>query len=157
MPFKARSDVRNISIILLLNIWGNTMKKMIELTPKQASEKIQQNNQVLFLDVRSCVEYKFVGHAVGSILVPWMDEPEWEVNPRFCHAVSALLVDRHDPLNTEIILICRSGKRSLDAGNALLKKGFKNIAHITTGFEGHLDALKQRTTSSIESPGLPSD
>jgi hypothetical protein len=25
------------------------MKKMIELTPKQASEKIQQNNQVLFL------------------------------------------------------------------------------------------------------------
>jgi hypothetical protein len=31
------------------------MKKMIELTPKQASEKIQQNNQVLFLDVRSCV------------------------------------------------------------------------------------------------------
>jgi hypothetical protein len=44
------------------------MKKMIELTPKQASEKIQQNNQVLFLDVRSCVEYKFVGHAVGSIL-----------------------------------------------------------------------------------------
>jgi rhodanese-related sulfurtransferase len=66
----------------------------------------------------------------------WMDEPEWEVNPRFCHAVSALLVDRHDPLNTEIILICRSGKRSLDAGNALLKKGFKNIAHITTGFEG---------------------
>jgi rhodanese-related sulfurtransferase len=88
------------------------MKKMIELTPKQASEKIQQNNQVLFLDVRSCVEYKFVGHAVGSILVPWMDEPEWEVNPRFCHAVSALLVDRHDPLNTEIILICRSGKRS---------------------------------------------
>jgi rhodanese-related sulfurtransferase len=79
---------------------------------KQASEKIQQNNQVLFLDVRSCVEYKFVGHAVGSILVPWMDEPEWEVNPRFCHAVSALLVDRHDPLNTEIILICRSGKRS---------------------------------------------
>jgi rhodanese-related sulfurtransferase len=57
---------------------------------------------------------------------------EFGINPRFCHAVSALLVDRHDPLNTEIILICRSGKRSLDAGNALLKKGFKNIAHITT-------------------------
>ena len=120
------------------------MKKVIELTPEQANEKIQQNNQVLFLDVRSCVEYKFVGHAVGSILVPWMDEPEWEVNPRFCHTVSALLVDRFDPLDAEIILICRSGSRSLDAGNALLKKGFKNISHITTGFEGHLDALKQR-------------
>jgi rhodanese-related sulfurtransferase len=73
-----------------------------------------------------------------------MDDPEWEVNPRFCHTVSALLVDRFDPLDAEIILICRSGSRSLDAGNALLKKGFKNISHITTGFEGHLDALKQR-------------
>jgi rhodanese-related sulfurtransferase len=45
-----------------------------------------------------------------------------------------LLVDRYDSLNAEIILICRSGNRSLDAGNALIKKGFKNIAHITTGF-----------------------
>jgi rhodanese-related sulfurtransferase len=67
----------------------------------------------------------FKARAVGSILVPWMDEPEWEVNPRFCHAVSALLVDRHDPLNTEIILICRSGKRSVRQPSLVLPLSLK--------------------------------
>lgn len=122
-----------------------SVKTITELTPKQAYDKLQGDKGILFLDVRSYVEYKFVGHAHGSTLLPWMDEPEWEVNPRFCHAVSALLVDRHDPLETEIILICRSGNRSLDAGKALTKKGFKNVAHITTGFEGELDEFKQRS------------
>lgn len=120
------------------------MNKVIELMPKQAYQKLQNDKNILFLDVRSCVEYKFVGHALGSVLVPWLDEPDWKVDRRFCHSVSALLVDKFSPLETEIILICRSGQRSLDAGNALIKKGFKNVAHITTGFEGNLDSLKQR-------------
>ncbi len=121
------------------------MNIVAELKPKNAYNKIQVDKDILFLDVRSCVEYKFVGHPLGSILLPWMDEPEWEANPRlFCHAVSALLTGKSSPLETEIILICRSGNRSLDAGNILIKKGFKNVAHITTGFEGDLDNLKQR-------------
>ena len=36
-----------------------------------------------------------------------------------------------------------TGNCSLDASNALIKKGFKNVAHITTGFEGSLNTLKQ--------------
>ncbi|AYQ57690.1 rhodanese domain-containing protein [Bathymodiolus thermophilus thioautotrophic gill symbiont] len=120
------------------------MKAVSKLSPKEAYEKIQADKGVLFLDVRSCVEYKFVGHPLEVILLPWMDEPEWDVNPRFCHAVSTLLANRPSSLEVEIILICRSGNRSLEAGNALIKKGFKNVSHITTGFEGTLDALTQR-------------
>ncbi len=121
------------------------MTQVTELTPKQAYKKMQEDQDILFLDVRSCAEYKFVGHALGSLLVPWMDEPEWDINARFCHSVSALLVDRFNPLETDIILICRSGSRSLAAGKALIKKGFKQVAHIRSGFEGDLDALKQRS------------
>ncbi|CAC9441459.1 rhodanese-like domain-containing protein [bacterium endosymbiont of Bathymodiolus sp. 5 South] len=57
--------------------------KVIELTPKQAYDKLQQDNKILFLDVRSSVEYKFVGHAVGSVLLSWMEDPEWKINTRF--------------------------------------------------------------------------
>jgi hypothetical protein len=39
-----------------------------------------------------------------------MDEPEWEINPRFCHAVSALLVDRYNRAKTRFKKI-PSGKK----------------------------------------------
>jgi rhodanese-related sulfurtransferase len=39
----------------------------------------------------------------------------------------ALLVDTHYPLDTEIILIGRAGRLSMEAGELLIKKGFKNI------------------------------
>lgn len=128
----------------LIFLLEETMSNVIALTPKEAYQKMQSNKDILFVDVRSCVEYKFVGHALDSVLVPWMDEPAWEINLRFCHAVSALLADKFSPLETEIILICRSGNRSKEAGKALIKKGFKNVEHIATGFEGNLDGLKQR-------------
>ncbi len=120
------------------------MKKVIELSPKEAYQKMQQNPAIFFVDIRSYVEYKFVGYAAGSVLVPWMDEPEWIINPRFCQTISALLLDRSNPLDTEIILICRSGIRSSEAANVLIKKGFKNVAHIINGFEGALNATQQR-------------
>jgi hypothetical protein len=64
------------------------LKPFLSKALPASRERLPERQIKLFLDVRSCVEYKFVGHAVGSILVPWMDEPEWEVNPRFCHATS---------------------------------------------------------------------
>ncbi|WP_157059361.1 rhodanese-like domain-containing protein [Bathymodiolus septemdierum thioautotrophic gill symbiont] len=54
------------------------MSKVIALTPKQAYQKLQNDKNILFLDVRSCAEYKFVGHAIDSVLVSWLDEPNWE-------------------------------------------------------------------------------
>jgi len=37
----------------------------------------------LFVDCRSDAEFFFVGHAAGSVLVPWYDGPDWERNPHF--------------------------------------------------------------------------
>ncbi|MFO7603786.1 MAG: rhodanese-like domain-containing protein, partial [Gammaproteobacteria bacterium] len=45
-----------------------------------------------------------------------------------------------------VILICRSGKRSLEAGNLLLQKGFEVVYSVAEGFEGELDNAHHRST-----------
>jgi rhodanese-related sulfurtransferase len=57
----------------------------------------------------------------------------------------------HDPDETEIeavpvLLICRSGRRSLEAGKVLIKEGFTKVYNISEGFEGSLDEEHHRST-----------
>ncbi len=121
------------------------MKKIITLTPKQTHEKLQNDKNVLFLDVRSYAENKFVGRALSSILLPWLDEPDWEPDPQgFINAVKKYTNKNDKTLATEIILICRSGYRSHDAGKCLIEHGFTNVSHVISGFEGDLDENDQR-------------
>ena len=55
-----------------------------------------------------------------------------------------------------VLLICRSGQRTLDAGKTLEDAGFANVAHVVHGFEGELDAQFRRSTlSGWRFEGLP--
>ena len=115
------------------------------LLPKMAVEKLQNNPQALFVDVRSKAEYKYVGFPENSILIPWIDDPDWEPNPvAFSDSVMQELDGRENLLNTEIILICRSGYRSNEALKCLENKGFTQVSHIASGFEGDLDENDHR-------------
>ena len=115
------------------------------LLPKMAVEKLQNNPQALFVDVRSKAEYKYVGYPENSILIPWIDDPDWEPNPvAFSDSVMQELDGRENLLNTEIILICRSGFRSNEALKCLENKGFTQVSHVASGFEGDLDENDHR-------------
>ena len=115
------------------------------LLPKMAVERLQNNPQALFVDVRSKAEYKYVGYPENSILIPWIDDPDWEPNPElFSDLVMQELDGRENLLNTEIILICRSGYRSNDALKCLENKGFTQVSHVASGFEGDLDENDHR-------------
>ena len=115
------------------------------LLPKMAVERLQNNPQALFVDVRSKAEYKYVGYPENSILIPWIDDPDWEPNPEvFSDAVMQELDGRENLLNTEIILICRSCYRSNDALKCLENKGFTQVSHVASGFEGDLDENDHR-------------
>ena len=115
------------------------------LLPKMAVEKLQNNPQALFVDVRSKAEYKYVGYPENSILIPWIDDPDWEPNPEaFSDSVMQELSDRENLLNTEIILICRSGFRSNEALKCLENIGFTQVSHVASGFEGDLDENDHR-------------
>ena len=56
---------------------------MKHFEPKQAYEFLKKNPNSIFIDCRSEMEFLFVGHPTGAILVPWNDGPNWEINPDF--------------------------------------------------------------------------
>ncbi len=47
-----------------------------------------------------------------------------------------------------VLLICRSGKRSVDAGLVLEAAGFTQVINVTEGFEGPLDDNFHRGTQA---------
>ena len=115
------------------------------LLPKMAVERLQDNPQALFVDVRSKAEYKYVGFPENSILIPWIDDPDWEPNPEaFSDSVMQELDGCENLSDTEIILICRSGFRSNEALKCLENKGFTQVSHVASGFEGDLDENDHR-------------
>lgn len=118
---------------------------MQQLTPKNASALMQENPDALFIDCRSDAEHFFVGHPVGSVHVAWQDGPEFEINPQFVGEVRRLA--GHATHRT-IILICRSGNRSMDAGGVLEEAGFTNVYNVTYGFEGELDDKHHRSAAN---------
>ena len=86
----------------------------------------------------------------GHVHVPWIDAPEWVVNPNFVTEVRKVMLGGvgmgiHSN-DAPVVLICRSGKRSLEAGNLLIDKEFKEVYNIVEGFEGELDDNHHRST-----------
>ena len=114
---------------------------MKHLKPLETAAFIASTPNAVFVDCRSEMEYLFVGHPVGAMMIPWNDGPDWEINPNFTAQVKKAVgqsVDR------PIVIICRSGSRSVDSAKALEAAGFTNVINVLHGFEGDLDAQHQR-------------
>jgi len=120
------------------------------LSPQQAHELILNDPRAVLIDVRSSMEFLFVGHPVGAIHIPWIDEPDWEINPHFVTQVRQVMlggVSHSDVVESvPVILICRSGKRSLEAGELLVKSGMADVFNVEEGFEGELDHKHHRSS-----------
>jgi rhodanese-related sulfurtransferase len=124
---------------------------MEHLTPKEAYEFLQARPEAVFVDVRSDMEFLFVGHPTGAISVPWNDGPDWDINPHFVSEVKMAA-----SINRPVVLICRSGKRSVEAGLALEKAGLTEVFNVLHGFEGDLDTHHRRSSiNGWRFEGLP--
>lgn len=90
-----------------------TPKGFGEITVEEVMSRLAKGDSLVLLDVRTKEEYDGdLGHLPGSILIPVQ-----EIEKRY-HEL--------DPLkNKEIIVYCRSGRRSERAGKFLAEKGFK--------------------------------
>jgi rhodanese-related sulfurtransferase len=127
---------------------------MEHLTPKATFEYLKENPDAVFIDCRSEMEYMFVGHPKGSMMVPWYDGPDWELNVHFVGQVKKLAGANFQ--KRPIVLICRSGNRSIEAGEALEQSGFKHVFNVLHGFEGELDDNHHRNAvSGWRVDGLP--
>jgi rhodanese-related sulfurtransferase len=116
------------------------------LNPKEAYQFLQAHPSALFVDVRSNMEYLFVGHPAGAIHIPWIDEPDWQVNPHFVTQVRQAILGGAGGA-APVLLICRSGVRSLEAGKVLVEAGVKDVYNVAEGFEGALDDHHHRSSA----------
>lgn len=119
---------------------------MQHLEPKEAHEFLRAHPDALLIDCRSEMEYLFVGHPVGALHVAWNDGPDWAVNPHFVGQVRKLAGTNHN--TRAIVLICRSGNRSLEAGETLERAGFARVYNVLHGFEGDLNEHHHRNSTS---------
>ncbi|PCI06233.1 MAG: sulfurtransferase [Gammaproteobacteria bacterium] len=123
-------------------------QKLTTISATDAWDICQKEPRALLIDVRSSMEYLFVGHPQGAVHIPWIDEPDWVINKNFVTEIRKLalggLLESSD--DVPIILICRSGNRSDDAGKALIEAGIQTVYHIDEGFEGELDDTHHRST-----------
>ncbi len=114
---------------------------MIEnLDPKQSWALLQGNSAAVMIDVRTAIEHSFVGHPPGAIHFAWKEFPGMSVNEQFVAQVEEKVTDKTSP----VLLLCRSGVRSVAAAKALEEVGYQRLINIVEGFEGALDDQKHR-------------
>jgi rhodanese-related sulfurtransferase len=140
-------------------MWQMRTLQMIEnVTPAQTWQAIQSDPLACVVDVRTEVEWNFVGVpdlsslAKAPSFIPWQIFPSMQVNEGFVEQMKkAGLTPDH-----KIYFLCRSGVRSLAAAQAAYGNGFVNVFNIEGGFEGPLDANQHRgTTAGWKLAGLP--
>jgi rhodanese-related sulfurtransferase len=119
--------------------------KVKTLSPKEAYKLLQEHPNAVLIDVRSHMEYLFVGHPAGAIHIPWIDEPDWKQNPHFLTQVRQTMLGGASGA-APVVLICRSGVRSLEAGKALIEAGVKDVYNVAEGFEGQMDEKHHRSS-----------
>jgi rhodanese-related sulfurtransferase len=95
--------------------------------------------EALLVDVRTTEERKFVGHVPGSLHVAWASGTNLTRNPRFARELEAK-VGKH----ANILLLCRSGKRSVLAAEVAAKAGLTRVFNVLEGFEGEIDEQQHR-------------
>jgi rhodanese-related sulfurtransferase len=76
------------------------------------------------------------------------------VNPHFVGQVKKLAGTNHT--TRPVVLICRSGNRSKEAGEELERAGFTRVYNVMHGFEGELNDSHQRNSlAGWRFEGLP--
>ena len=111
---------------------------------------LQSDANAVVLDVRSTMEFLYVGHPVDAIHVPLKEPPAWEIDPAFVDKVRRVLRETcNEATNVEdltILSLCRSGHRSMTAAQLLAARGFNHVYNIREGFEGERDGNDHRNT-----------
>ncbi len=104
-----------------------------EIMPWDLAERCEHNPQLLVLDVREPYEFEAM-HIAGSLNVPrgiLESACEWDYEETVPELVEAR--DR------EIVVVCRSGYRSILAAHSMQVLGYQNVASLKTGVRGWKD------------------
>jgi rhodanese-related sulfurtransferase len=129
-----------------------------DISPRAAWQALADDSQAVLIDVRTQAEWTFVGlpdlTPLGKdvVLIPWQVYPGMQVNDGFVeHLHRAGVTPAH-----KLYFLCRSGARSLAAGQAAQAHGFPQAFNVADGFEGPVDGEGHRgTIGGWKAEGLP--
>jgi rhodanese-related sulfurtransferase len=116
-----------------LNLISDSLTDVKEIMPWDLEERLQANPELLIVDVREPYEYDAM-HIEGSIAVPrgiLESACEWDYEETIPKLVKAR--------QCEIIVVCRSGYRSVLAAYSMHLLGYQNVVSLKTGLRGWND------------------
>ena len=127
------------------------------VNPPEAATILANEPRALLIDVRSRVEFDYVGHPTDAVHIAWKEFPDWSENTGFTAAVDAALAESGDVAKDRpLLMICRSGVRSMQAAERLREAGYTRLYNVEEGFEGDKDAADHRgNTNGWRFHGLP--
>ena len=112
---------------------AEALTRVKEIMPWDLSRSLAAGNKPVLLDVREPAEFAML-RIPGSINVPRVvleQSCEWDYD----ETVPELAAGRE----REIVVICRSGKRSALAADMMLRMGYTNVVSLKTGMHGWND------------------
>lgn len=116
-----------------LELIGEHLGEIGEVMPWDLVERRAQNPGLLLLDVREPDEFAAM-HIAGSINVPrgiLESACEWDYEETVPELVRAR--------SREVVVVCRSGQRSVLAAHSLTILGYTRVASLRTGLRGWKD------------------
>jgi rhodanese-related sulfurtransferase len=134
------------------------MSGVPDVSPRAAWQELAADPDAMLVDCRTDAEWNFVGipdlSSAGKqvALIPWQVYPSMQVNTAF---VEHLRRAGATP-TSKLYFICRSGARSLAAGQTAQQAGFPQSFNVADGFEGPVDGEGHRgTIAGWKADGLP--
>jgi rhodanese-related sulfurtransferase len=116
-----------------LELIKDCLSNVREIMPWDLEERLQDNPDLLLVDVREPDEYAAM-HIEGSLNVPrgiLESACEWDYE----ETVPELVRSR----DREVVVVCRSGYRSVLAAHSMAVLGYTNVASLQTGLRGWKD------------------
>lgn len=101
-----------------------------EVFPDEAWELVKRGDAIL-VDVRTPQELSNVGAVPGAPNVVWAHAPAMVPNANFVQDLSKVAKP-----SDNVLLLCRSARRSVSAANVLANAGWSNAFNVLEGFEG---------------------
>ena len=125
---------------------------MKEVTPQEAYELMKNDEEYVYLDVRSVPEFD-AGHPEGAINIPllhYTPSTGMYPNPDFTSVVAGNISK-----DAKLVVGCKSGGRSAQACMLLSEMGYTDVANVRGGYGGQLDNFGRMVEPGWSTLNLP--
>ena len=115
------------------------MSEIFNMPSEKIEDFLNDNSNSVVLDVRTEEEWNNVGKPDAeslnskTLFISILVGPDRQKNENFVQEFLDKKVSKKD----NILIICRSGVRSMAAAKLLEQQGYKNLINISDGFEGN--------------------